>query len=173
MSFQWSDVVSPGRHSKNNATKANIRTFLAIGKFAMFMINVKEISWQYWFVTASLLTTGLAGYTVGFSLAIGLTVLQLCHFAIKERSIFAFPVQVRFWYLILLLVAFQPPMQILYWIPTIGTWAQLIFGYCAMARIVSLLPWNRGERFSAAFVKKTFFSRPIRGSILQGQPPLT
>lgn len=139
----------------------------------MFMINFKEISWQYWFVTACLLTAGLAGHSIGFSLAIGLTVFQLFHFVIRERSITAFPVQVRFWYLMLLLIAFPKPMQIVYWIPAVGTWAQLIFGYCAMARMVSLFPWNRDERFSLTLMKKTFFSRPVRGNILQGQPPLS
>lgn len=138
----------------------------------MFMINYKELSWQYWFVTACLLTAGVAGYKIGFFLAVGLTVFQLIHFTIREQSITSFPVQVRFWYLILLLVALPEPLQMVYWVPTVGTWAQLIFGYCAMARCVSLFPWNRKERFSVGLLKKTFFSRPVRGNIMQGQPPL-
>lgn len=136
------------------------------------MIDYKELSWQYWLVTACLLTAGVAGYQQGFVLAIGLTLIQLVHFMLRERSITAFPVQVRFWYLLLLLVALPVPMQIVYWIPTVGTWAQLIFGYCTMARCVSLLPWNRSEKFSLALLKKTFLSRPVRGSIMQGFPPL-
>lgn len=137
----------------------------------MFMINYKEFSWWYWLVTACLLTAGVAGYKMGFFLAIGLTVFQLIHFTIRERSITAFPIQVRFWYLILLLVALPEPLQIVYWVPTVGTWAQLIFGYCTMARIVSLLPWNRDERVSVALLMKTFLSRPVRGNIMQGLPP--
>ena len=137
----------------------------------MFMIDYKELSWQYWFVTACLLTVGIAGNPAGFHLAIGLTVVQLIHFAIREGSLAAFPVQVRFWYLVLLLVALPQPMQVIYWVPTIGTWAQLIFGYCTMARCVSLLPWNRQERFSTDLVTRTFFSRPVPGNILQGLPP--
>lgn len=138
----------------------------------MLMIDYKELSWQYWLVTACLLTAGVAGYQQGFVLAIGLTLIQLVHFMLRERSITAFPVQVRFWYLLLLLVALPVPMQIVYWIPTVGTWAQLIFGYCTMARCVSLLPWNRSEKFSLALLKRTFLSRPVRGSIMQGFPPL-
>lgn len=138
----------------------------------MLMIDYKELGWQYWFVTACLLTAGVAGYQQGFVLAIGLTVFQLVHFMLRERSISAFPVQVRFWYLMLLLISLPAPMQIVYWIPTVGTWAQLIFGYCTMARCVSLLPWNRSEGFSLALLKKTFLSRPVRGSIMQGLPQL-
>ena len=138
----------------------------------MFMINYKELSWCYWLVTACLLSAGVTGYTFAFLLAIGLTVFQLIHFAIRERSVTAFPVQVRFWYLMLLLVALPEPMHLIYWIPTVGTWAQLIFGYCTMARCVSLFPWNRSEPFSVALLMKTFFSRPGPGNILQGLPPL-
>jgi hypothetical protein len=137
----------------------------------MFMIDYKELSWQYWLVTACLLTVGVSGYPGGFLLAIGLTIFQLLHFAIRERSLGAFPVQVRFWYLMLLLVAYPEPLRLIYWIPTFGTWAQIFFGYCAMARCVSLLPGNRKEPFSGELILRTFLARPVRGNILQGLPP--
>ena len=137
----------------------------------MFMLDYKEPSWWYWLVTAVFLTVGVAGNPIGFFLAIGLTVIQLIHFTVRERSITAFPIQVRFWYLILLLVALPEPLRIIYWVPTVGTWAQVIFGYCTMARCVSLLPWNRKARFSGALLKRTFLSPPVRGNILQGLPP--
>lgn len=137
----------------------------------MFMIDYKEFSWWYWLVTACLLTAGVSGFPTGFLLAIGLTVVQLVHFGIRERSLTAFPVQVRFWYLMLLLLALPEKLQLIYWIPTIGTWAQLFFGYCTMARCVSLFPWNRKEPFSSGLLLRTFFSRPVRGNILQGLPP--
>ena len=134
----------------------------------MLMIEYKDIGWWYWLPTACLLTFGVAGNPIGFTLAIGLTIFQLIHFAIRERSMTAFPVQVRFWYLVLLVIALPEPLQLIYWIPTIGTWAQLIFGYCTMARCVALLPWNNRERFSLTLLRKTFFSRPVRGSVQQG-----
>ena len=123
----------------------------------MLMIEYKDISWWYWLVTACLLSTGLAGYPIGFILAISLTVVQIIHFTLRDHSVMAFPVQVRFWYLVLLLVALPGPLQ-------------LIFGYCTMARCVSLLPWNRQERFSVNLLMRTFLSRPVRGNILQGLP---
>ena len=134
----------------------------------MFMIEYKDIGWWYWLVTAGLLTYGVSGNYIGFILAIGLTIFQLIHFAIREKSISSFPIQVRFWYLILLIIALPEPLQLIYWIPTIGTWAQIIFGYCTMARLVSLLPWNRNEKISFSLLKKTFLSRPVRGSVKQG-----
>lgn len=138
----------------------------------MLMLNYKKVSWWYWLVTAGLLTAGVAGYQICFLLAIGLTVFQLIHFVIREHSVTAFPVQVRFWYLLLLLVALPEPLQVVYWLPMVGTWMQVLFGYCMMARCVSLLPWNRKERFSVDLLMRTFISRPVRGNIMQGLPPL-
>lgn len=134
----------------------------------MFMIDYKQLSWWYWFVTACLLTVGVAGYKIGFVLTIGLSLVQLIHFTIREKSMTAFTVQVRFWFLILVLVALPEPMQIIYWLPAVGTWARSIFGYCLLARTLSLLPWNRQVPFSSGLLIRTFFSRSVRGSILQG-----
>lgn len=130
----------------------------------MWMIEYKTVSWWYWLATACLLTLGVGGYPLAFPLAIALTLIQLLHYLARERNLAAFPIQVRAWYLGLLLIALPAPLQPLYWIPTIGTWALVLFGYCGMARIVSLLPWNRSQPLSMSLVKKTFLSRPVRGS---------
>jgi len=138
----------------------------------MFMIDYKQLNWWYWFATACLLTLGVAGNNTGFVLAIGLSGIQLIHFVLREQSVTAFTVQVRFWFLMLVLALYPEPMQIVYWLPLAGTWARSIFGYCLMARVLSLLPWNRREPFSSRLVLNTFFSRPVRGSIMQGLPPV-
>jgi hypothetical protein len=138
----------------------------------MFMLEYRATSWWYWLVTVGFLTAGVSGWPTGFFLAIGFTVFQLMHFIIREHSITAFPVQVRLGYLLLLLIALPENLQLIYWIPTIGTWAQILFGYCTMARMVSLLPWNRQEAFSFALLKRTFLSAPVRGNVLQGLPPV-
>lgn len=134
----------------------------------MFMIEYKDIGWWYWLLTATLLTYGVMENELGFILAIGLTSIHLLHYIIREKRIKAFPVQVRFFYLMLLLVSLPGIMQWLYWVPCIGTWAQIIFGYCAMARMVSLWPWNREEDFTLKLLMKTFLSPPVKGSVQQG-----
>jgi hypothetical protein len=138
----------------------------------MFMLEYRAISWWYWLVTVGFLTAGVSGWPAGFLLAIGFTVFQLIHFSIRERSFTSFQIQVRLGYLLLLLIALPENLQLIYWIPTIGTWAQVLFGYCTMARMVSLLPWNRKEAFSFTLLKRTFLSAPVRGNILQGLPPV-
>lgn len=137
----------------------------------MLMMEYHSRSWWYWLATVCLLTVGVSGWPTAFLLAIGLTVVQLLDFGVRERRVTAFPLQVRFAYLLLLLVALPPSLQWLYWVPLIGTWAQVLFGYCTMARMLSLLPWNREEKFSVELVKRTFLSAPVRGNILHGFPP--
>lgn len=137
----------------------------------MFMIEYRTISWWYWLATVGFLTAGVSGWPTGFILAIAITVFQLMHFTIREHSITAFPIQVRLGYLLLLLIALPESLRMIYWIPTIGTWASVLFGYCTMARTVSLLPWNRVEPFSTDLLKRTFLSAPVLGNIMQGFPP--
>ncbi|MFO1302140.1 MAG: hypothetical protein U1F54_00330 [Burkholderiales bacterium] len=134
----------------------------------MLMIESRQIAWWYWLATVCLLSAGLAGVPFAFACAIALTAWQAIHFALRCGSATAFPVQVRFFYMLLLIVSLPAPMRPLYWLPTIGTWAQVLFGYCLMARSVSLLPWNRLAPLSWPLVRRTFFSRPVRGSVLQG-----
>ncbi len=131
----------------------------------MLMLETREIGWWYWLVTAGLLSYGLTVDSVGLWLAVALTVINLLHFAVRADRLTAFPVQVRFFYLLLLLVALPEPLRWLFWIPTVGTWAQVLVGYCTMARLVSLFPWNRREPFTARLVWRTFLSAPVKGRI--------
>lgn len=135
------------------------------------MIMYKEMSWWYWAVTAVLLMAGLAGHIEAFYAAAALSAFQTIHFRSTEGRFSAFPVQVRLTYTLMLTVFLWPPLHLLFWLPAIGTTAQVLFGYCPLARCLSLLPWNRTEDFSLDLVKRTFLSPPVRGNILQGLPP--
>src|SRR6516162_78712 len=81
-------------------------------------------------------------------------------FLARERAFKAFPVQLRLAYTLLLTICLLPPMRWLYWLPAVGTSAFVIFGYCLMARMLSLLPWNRAEPITVDLLRRTFLSRP-------------
>src|SRR5687767_6451425 len=117
-------------------------------------------TWWAWMVTAVLLAIGLAGHPSAFAAAMVMTVVQLLMMLIHERSVSAFAVQLRIAYLILLAICFVPQMRWLYWLPMVGTFALVIFGYCLLARILYLLPWNRMEPLSIDLLRRTFVSRP-------------
>jgi hypothetical protein len=131
------------------------------------MVEFRSIGWWYWLASAGLLTASVSGWPAGFPLAIALTVLQVAHFTIRSRSVRSFPVQVRLGYLLLLLIAAPPEFRWICWIPMMGTWIQVLFGYCAMARTISLLPVNRDQPLSVALLRQTFLSAPVRESFLQ------
>lgn len=134
------------------------------------MILYREISWWYWTVTTALLFVGLAGRFEAFHLATALSAIQIIHFRLRRGSFGAFPVQVRLVYTALLMLALWAPMNWLFWVPAIGTLAQVLFGYCTLARCLSLMPWNRREPFSRNLVWRTFLSPPVKGNVLQGLP---
>jgi hypothetical protein len=93
--------------------------------------------------------------------AIALTLLQAAFFWNRERSLAAFAVQLRIAFAILIGISFVPSMRWLYWLPTVGTYAMLVFGYCLLARCLALLPWNRSEPITLNYLGRVFFSRPI------------
>ncbi len=126
----------------------------------IFYLNPSDWTWWVWLATAILLTIGLLGVPIGFLVAIILTLVQTVVILSKERNVGAFPVQLRVAYLGLLIVCYLPAMRWLYWLPAVGTFALVIFGYCLMARCLSLLPWNSSESYSLNRLRRTFFSSP-------------
>ena len=134
------------------------------------MQSFKDISWWYWTATIPLLAAGLAGYAGGFTAAVALTGVQAVHFYAREKRLMAFPVQVRIAYLGLLLLAQWQPFYWVYWLQLAGTTAMVLFSYCLLARVLSLMPWNRSEPFTPRLFFRTFFSAPVQGNILQGLP---
>lgn len=122
--------------------------------------------WGYWLITDLLLileVTVWQGY--GLIAATVLTLLQTLHFFTENPRISAFPVQVRIAYLLLLVIAFWPPLYWLLYPVILGTTAMVLFDYCFLARFMSLMPWNHNQRFSWSMIYQTFFSKPVEGSV--------
>ena len=134
------------------------------------MIRYRETSWRYWAATTLLLFAGLAGRHEAFWLAAVLSAVQIAHFRLREGRWRAFPVQVRIAFTGLLALALWEPMNWLFWLPAVGALAQVLVGYCLLARCLSLLPGNRLGPLSWRLVWRTFTARPLEGNILQGLP---
>jgi len=131
----------------------------------------KHFTWWYWLAADVLLIHGLAGGAWGFMPMIALCTVQALHFIGRERSLSAFPVQVRVAYLGLALFGRWDYGHFIYWLQLAGTTAMVLVDYCPLARVLSLMPWNRREPFTRRLMMRTFFSRPVKGCILQGLPP--
>jgi hypothetical protein len=120
-----------------------------------------EPTWWVWLVTVVLLALGLAGFVIGFIAAIALSLSQAVFFWRMRGSLRAMSVQIRLGYTALLLLCLLPFMRWLYWLPTAGTVALLVLGYCIMARTLSLLPWNRSEHLTLELLRRTFLTAPV------------
>ena len=125
------------------------------------LLMPKEITWWIWLSTAVLLTLGLAGFTTAFLAVILLSLGNAGVFLFKERTFESYPVQVRLALVVFLGVGYVPELRWLYWLMTIGTFARVVFGYCPMARLLSLMPWNRTVPLTLKLVLRTFFTPPV------------
>jgi hypothetical protein len=126
----------------------------------LFYINLGDWTWWAWTIITVLLVVGLFGYSLAFVGAMVVTAGQGLVLLVRDRSLVAFSVQLRAAYLFLLLISYPPPMRWLYWLPTVGTFALVVFGYCLMARFLSLLPWNSHEAYTQGRLRRTFLSAP-------------
>ncbi len=134
-----------------------------------FYFMLHDWTWWTWSVTAVLLSIGLTGYTGAFQVALGITGMQTVVMLIREKSLMAFPVQLRIAYGCLLVICLIPAMQWLFWLPAVGTFALIAFGYCLLARALSLFPWNRTETLSGELLLRTFLSRPRLARVTESE----
>lgn len=130
------------------------------------MKRLREMDWWYWLATDALLIGCLAGWRWGVVPVIGLTLVQALHYFGRERRIAAFPVQVRLGYLLLLVLGTWPYLGFIHWIQLAGTTAVVTVGYCPLARILALMPWNRNTPLTLALVWEIITLPPVAGSIL-------
>lgn len=126
----------------------------------------EQIDKTYWSATAVLLALGLTMWPPGVALALGLTLVQAAHWGWREGGTTCFPVQVRLGYALMLVAGHWPPLRALHVIQLVGVTVAVTLDYCLLARLMSLLPWNRRERLTAGLIARRLLSRPVRGSVL-------
>lgn len=130
------------------------------------MLSRKRIVWSYWFVTGLLLVAYFTGlWADAIYAVIVLAAVQAVHFLALERRLMAFPVQLRVAYVLWTAAGLWPPLFFFHWIQFAGTWAFVTTGYCPLARMLVLMPWNREEKLSFGFVWKLITAPPVAGSI--------
>jgi hypothetical protein len=123
--------------------------------------------YRYWLVTDTFLATGLLFWPPALYLAMAVTLLHGVHFLLHSPQVTAFPMQVRIGYLGLLIIGQATFFGWVNWVQLAGTTALLTTGYCPLARILCLMPWNRNRALSWRLFATAIFSPPVDGSILQ------
>jgi len=123
-----------------------------------------RLVWTLWFVTWAGVLAGFLDRTfwewvVAFSAAHAVLVVSLVGFRVSP-----FPAQVRIMYFLWAAVGtYVPHAEVLMWITALGLPANLFVGYCPLARMVYLLPWNREERMSSQLLARVIFTPPVVG----------
>jgi hypothetical protein len=123
----------------------------------------------WWLATLPLLGAQIGGWAPGLDAAIALTVVQTVVAVRHDRTPESLAVQVRLVYLVLLIVGSVPPMEAVHVVLLAGTCAQAAFGYCPLARVLSLLPWNRRVPLSLGLLLHTAFAPPTPEGVLAQQ----
>jgi hypothetical protein len=127
--------------------------------------SLPDIPWWYWAATALALAAETVWPAAGF-VAVALGVIQFVDFYARDGRIGALPVQVRIAFLGLLLAGLWPPLVAIHWLLLAGTMARVAFEYCALARTLALMPWNRTQPLTLGLVRRAYLTPPVQGSIL-------
>lgn len=127
-----------------------------------------DIGWRYWAASDLLLLGTVFGCAWSIAALAGLTFLHCIHFVLRERSLAAFPLQVRLAWAVLLVAGMWPPLGFMHWIQLAGTSAMVFAGYCPLARTLALMPWNRGRPLDRTLILRTLLGPPSANAIIDG-----
>ncbi len=121
-------------------------------------INLKSREWWYWALTLVCMLVGLsANYmsgdempqisAYGFYGVIMISVVQTIEY-ILLKGVFTFPSQVREVYTLFVIIALFDPTRIFYWMLLVGTIMVTFVGRCIIARVLVMMPWNKGVQLT-------------------------
>lgn len=105
-----------------------------------------DIRWWFWLVTLVFIVATLAGRPAAALAVIAISALQIVFFALQERSLAAFPTQIRIVYFLFTLCGLSAMLRLpIYALLLVGTVMVTFFGRCAIALVLQRMPWNRGR----------------------------
>lgn len=109
-------------------------------------LNPADFRWWFWAVTLLFIVAALAGWAPGYGFVMAVSAAQVLYFLVQERSLVAFPVQIRLVYLAFTLFAVWPEVRwAVYLLLLCGTVMVTFFGRCAIALVLKRMPWNQGR----------------------------
>jgi hypothetical protein len=123
-----------------------------------------RLRWGFWTITwvgvlAGCFDAGYWRWVVAFSAAHALLMLALVGF----RPL-VFPAQLRIAYFAwVALGTYAPHASTMMFVTLLGLTANLLVGWCPLARMLYLLPWNRQEPLDLELLARVFFSGPVAG----------
>lgn len=132
------------------------------------MQRIREPGFWYWLTTAILLLAAPLGCSWGVPMAAVATTVHLAHVTLRGHSIRSFPAQIRIGYLGLLLLGSLPGWSFIHLVQLAGTTLFLTTGYCPLARMLALAPWNRASLPDWRGIWHVLSASPRAGTAWQG-----
>jgi hypothetical protein len=103
-----------------------------------------DIRWWFWAVTLVFIVAAVMGWTPGYYVVMGVSGMQVLFFLAQEKSLSAFPTQIRVVYFAFTLFGLWPEVRlIMFALLLVGTIMVTFFGRCAIALVLKQMPWNR------------------------------
>ena len=122
----------------------------------------REPTWWAWLVCEGLLIAGALGFRAAFGVAILFALSQFVYFASADDEKLSLAAQVRLGFAMIVAGADSLGAHWLIWMLIAGTAVRILFGYCLLGRILSLLPWNREIPLTYELARRTFLTPPAR-----------
>lgn len=127
---------------------------------------LRDPSWWHWTACVVLLTAHFARCRGAMEVALVATWMMAAYFAWRLRAWQPFPVQVRLAYGSLLAAGCLPGLGWLHIVQFLGTSAMIMVGYCPLARLLTLAPWNRPGPLSWTAIRYALIEQPMAGGLL-------
>ena len=109
-------------------------------------INSGDIRWWLWAVTLAFIAAAVAGFAPAYYVVMAISAIQVLFFLVQEKSLSAFPVQIRVVYFAFTLFGLWPLVRVvIYVILLLGTIMVTFFGRCSIALVLKYMPWNQGR----------------------------
>lgn len=128
---------------------------------------LRDPDWLTWLVVFGLLVAHVAGVPHARAAALAICVAAGLLVAARRGSLRPYGAQVRLGYFVLLLPTLVPAVEPLLYLPLAGTAVRLLFGYCAMGRLLMLMPWNREGPLTFAYLRRVVLTPSTGGGLLR------
>lgn len=110
-------------------------------------INAKEITWWFWLITFVFIIVAISGWMPGYYVVMAISLIQVFYFLFKEKSLMAFPTQIRLVYFAFTLFGFWIGGRLyMYVLLLLGTFMVTFLGRCSIALMLKPMPWNRNRK---------------------------
>ncbi len=109
-------------------------------------LDLGDIFWWIWAITLICIVAAVLGWATGYYAVMAISLIQVIVFLGRERSLAAFPVQIRLVYFAASLTGLWAAGRLpFYLLLLLGTAMFVFLGRCSITMMLKHMPWNRNR----------------------------